>query len=29
VTTTFHLPSGARLGLYEPRHPLAIDVKTA
>jgi catechol 2,3-dioxygenase-like lactoylglutathione lyase family enzyme len=25
VTTTLRLPSGANLGLYEPRHALAID----
>ncbi len=24
ITTTFRLPSGARMGLYQPRHPLAI-----
>jgi len=29
ATTTFRLPSGSKLGLYEPRHPLAIAVKTA
>lgn len=26
VSTTILLPSGARIGLYEPRHDLAIDL---
>lgn len=25
VTTTISLPSGGRIGLYEPRHPLAVS----
>jgi predicted enzyme related to lactoylglutathione lyase len=25
ITTTFRLPSGTTMGLYQPRHPLAID----
>ena len=25
--TTFRLPSGRALGLYQPRHPTAIDIK--
>jgi predicted enzyme related to lactoylglutathione lyase len=29
VTTSLRLPSGASLGLYEPRHPLAIEPSTA
>jgi catechol 2,3-dioxygenase-like lactoylglutathione lyase family enzyme len=29
ITTTLRLPSGASLGLYQPRHPLAIDPRTA
>lgn len=26
VSTTFALPSGGRLGLYQPRHPTALDL---
>jgi predicted enzyme related to lactoylglutathione lyase len=29
LTTTFRLPSGAALGLYEPHHPLAIGDGTS
>jgi hypothetical protein len=29
ATTTLRLPSGSSLGLYEPRHPLAIDPNAA
>jgi predicted enzyme related to lactoylglutathione lyase len=29
VTTSLRLPSGASLGLYEPRHPLAIEPRSA
>jgi catechol 2,3-dioxygenase-like lactoylglutathione lyase family enzyme len=25
--TQMHLPSGARVGLYQPRHPTALDLK--
>lgn len=25
VTTTFALPSGGRIGLYQPRHPMAVQ----
>jgi catechol 2,3-dioxygenase-like lactoylglutathione lyase family enzyme len=27
ITTTIRLPSGGGLGLYQPRHPTAIDLK--
>jgi len=29
ITTSLRLPSGAGLGLYVPRHPLAIEPRTA
>ena len=28
-TTMLHLPGGARAMLYQPRHPIAADIKTA
>jgi hypothetical protein len=28
IKTTFHLPSGGELGLYQPTHPTALDLKT-
>jgi catechol 2,3-dioxygenase-like lactoylglutathione lyase family enzyme len=27
ITTTIPLPSGARIGLYQPKHPLALNLK--
>ncbi|MGA8216904.1 MAG: extradiol dioxygenase [Candidatus Sulfotelmatobacter sp.] len=27
IKTTFHLPSGGELGLYQPTHPTALDLK--
>jgi catechol 2,3-dioxygenase-like lactoylglutathione lyase family enzyme len=27
VTTTIALPSGSRIGIYQPRHPTALDLK--
>lgn len=26
ILTSIHLPSGARIGLYQPRHPIAANV---
>ena len=26
IATTLPLPSGGRIGLYQPRHPLAVDI---
>jgi hypothetical protein len=28
MKTTFHLPSGGELGLYQPTHPTALDLKS-
>jgi catechol 2,3-dioxygenase-like lactoylglutathione lyase family enzyme len=27
ITTTIHMPSGGQLGLYQPLHPTALDLK--
>jgi hypothetical protein len=27
LATTIHLPDGAELGLYQPKHPLALGLK--
>lgn len=29
ITTTIPLPSGARIGLYQPKHPTALNIKKA
>jgi hypothetical protein len=27
IVTTFALPSGAKIGLYQPKHPTAVEVR--